>query len=184
MKAGVILKLLILLVFLFPFPSEAQEEDMLLNPFKRDYGGLLDYRRFKNFQQFSFLSVSGSGPSRSLGLYMNTLQYNLRPGLEASLHLGKQFDFSGRESAFDLKRKEEYLAGGTLVYRAGKGFTAGIEYGDTPGSMDSFLPFMTQGLTPDKNMKVWMNKAFGRSELNLYLQYREFKPAETDGSQP
>ncbi|MDD5066713.1 MAG: hypothetical protein PHF84_06660 [bacterium] len=159
---------------LFPL-SGSQDEGYILNPFKKEYGSLLNYSRFKTFNQISFSAASSPHGSRSFGTYLSSMQYSVNNNMDVSVHLGKKFDFNQKDKAWDFERKEDYLTGGSVVYRISPGFKMGFDYGDTPGSVNYFMPFLSSDITVDKNMKFWLNKDFGKSDLGIYINYTELK---------
>ena|GEM_PF-5191954 len=161
------------------------DDQVIHNPFKDNYGSLLDYKRFNIFNQFSVFSFSSSrGHSGTYGLYLNTIQYNINSDLSAYLHLGKKFDFNSKEDSLEFNDKKDYLSGGTVIYKPGSDFTLGMEYGSAPGISPlnysfSGNPFFSDSYylpnSDDKNLILWLNKGFNRNRFNIHLQVQQIE---------
>lgn len=183
------MKLLQRFIFVFlliPFQLFCNN-DFIYNPFKKNYGSLLDYKRFNMFNQFSVFSISSKHYSGSYGVYLNTIQYNINNNLSAYVHLGKKFNFNSDDS-FKLDERKDYLTGGTLIYKTKSDLTLGIEYGATPSLLNtmhysSINPFYSDlhyldNINTGKNLKLWMNKGFKNTQINFYIHYQEIESVE------
>ncbi len=169
-------KIIVIIFFCLPLPNIYAQENTPFNPFKQEYRSLLDYNRFKTFNQITFSSINSKYYSKNYGSMLNSLQYSINPKMDLTFHLGKTFDFNKRENTLNFNRKEDYLLGGTFIYKINPDLKMGVEYGDTPTSMNQFN-FYHPNFTIDKNAKFWLNKKFGHTDLDVYINYLEIKPS-------
>ncbi len=182
-KAAFILMFLIIPLFL-----SANNNNYIFNPFKKNYGGMLDFNRFNMSHQISLFSVSGKNYSKSFGTYLNTMQYGINNNWTAFMHLGKKMDFFNKNNSVKLDEKNDYLRGGSLIYKAKSSLTLGIEYGTTPNDFNSpfsFHSFPSLSYMPNidhnETLKLWLNKSFRKNKINIHIQYQQMKlqePAE------
>ena len=181
-----LLQRFIFIFLLIPFQLFCNN-DFIYNPFKKNYGSLLDYKRFNMFNQFSVFSISSKHYSSSYGVYLNTIQYNINNNLSAYVHLGKKINFNSDDS-FKLDERKDYLTGGTLIYKTKSDLTLGIEYGATPSLLNtmhysSINPFYSDfhcldNINTGKNLKLWMNKGFKNTQINIYMHYQQIESVE------
>lgn len=182
---SIIKKIVFLILFMTCTMYSANGPSFIHNPFKNNYGSLLNYNRFSMFNQITFLSLHSKNNSQSYGYYLNTIGYDINKSVTAYAHLGKKLNFQKKES-MKFKNKQDYLKGGSVVYKPGNDFTFGASYGTTPVSLncmsygrDPFYssPFLHSSYHPnintDKNVNIWLNKGFSKNRINLSIQFQQ-----------
>ncbi len=184
-REKLILIFFIIPIYLLPLYLSGNNNDHIFNPFKKNSGSMLDFNRFNMTHQISFFSISGKNYSRSFGTYLSTTQYGINNNWTAFLHLGKKMNLFSKKNDFKLDEKNDYLRGGSLIYRTRSNLTLGIEYGAAPNdfnfihspfSFNSFtsLPH-TLNIDHNNTLKLWLNKNFRKSKINVHIQYQQMK---------
>lgn len=107
--------------------------------------GLLDFSRFDLSHSVSFGYSSGTGGSRSGGLWLTRLGYRVSDPLRVSVDVGATLDPSG-QGAF-LSEKSFFLKGFNLDYRPSKHFLVHVSYVNLPPNAATALGYR-QGLSP------------------------------------
>ena len=97
--------------------------------------GLLDPSRFKMHQSYSVSYISGSGQSGSLGVYQNTLEYQLFRPLTLRVGLGfyhQPFGNSGGQAGDLGVGKGFFIPGASLEYNPSSNFHMAVEFRQIP----------------------------------------------------
>ena len=115
---------------------------------------------------------------------MSTIQYNINSKWTSRIHLGKEINFNNKNS-LQTKDLNDLLAGGSLIYEINPDFALGVEYGanprdlfiiNPPFSFNSFhTPYYLENVDHNNNLRVWLNKNFIKSKINILIHYQQYK---------
>jgi hypothetical protein len=139
----------ILSLLVFPhllLGQEANEGETFLSRAATDrYGNsvlggfsLLNPDKFSMAHSYTMSYSSSGGQGRTVGLYMNTMNYRFSEPLSVTLHVGYLHQPFGRSDSNSMFSNNAILSGFELTYRPKKNVFLKIEYGAVPVRYDPF----------------------------------------------
>jgi hypothetical protein len=93
--------------------------------------GILDMNRLRMSQSYSMTYMSTGGKGTTLGMYMNTLSYQISDKIDTKLHLGFSHSPFGGNNAYS--NPSQFIGGAELNYRLSNNTIFQFQISQLPG---------------------------------------------------